>query len=375
MNKIENMKEILRLRLNSNKKEMVEDYKIASDDRMVQKDYKLKTMLIFSEYAYLALLMASIVLAKVVGVSVIVNAISPFYIPLIIGGASLGIGALCNILKNFIIGRNTDDYDNLNSELGNLTNELYSKYEIDKIKNENKVIELVNSSLDNGRNIFSNKGIDSIEEISSNLNIKYDELKNLTKQKYILKLKAKNNFILSILKAITTVISSVVILNLAYLIPLLVVNYGTFVIPTNLTLLPVLIIGGLSLGSGVYSLYRSKLNNNAVKKLSYILSDKYQHSFYNGDYEVLDLEINYKSLNKISKAIESKIKDISNLELELLNRKQQIKEQQQREIHNKLVKDRAIRKQIAPRGDINVAVSSKTKKRVINGYQIGYKFN
>lgn len=169
-----------------------------------QKDYKIGTTLAASTLPYFVTIFILMFLDGNVDSSFLSNIVSPYVIPIILIGGSIGIGTILNKLinKKYKTKERFKSFSKSKTEVEKLEEEIRNQIELEKLKNRNKVINSVIENLEDNvsilskisdkytvtcRNISQTKEetIDSITKITELLEEKYQELDILVTKKVL----------------------------------------------------------------------------------------------------------------------------------------------------------------------------------------------
>lgn len=155
-------------------------------------EYKAGTTLSFSMIGYLAIFLTSTILINSLGVTAFTKIIPALSFPIIVGGGSLGIGAIIRILmdKKFRTKERLKAFSTAKTQTEKLEEEIHYQIELEKANNRNLVVEqainVLNYNESMLRRISSKYDINgkSTSKAEAEAKKRIEELSNLIKEQY-----------------------------------------------------------------------------------------------------------------------------------------------------------------------------------------------
>ena len=147
--------------LEESKKQNNEQIAISDERTRMSKvnslEYKGGITLFFSMLAYMVLLLTSLGLTELLGVSVITNIFPGFTYPIALIGGSIGIGTIGRVLfdKKFQVKERLKLFSTAKTQAEKLEEEVYYQIELVKANNRNKAIDESLKVLNSNQTMFS----------------------------------------------------------------------------------------------------------------------------------------------------------------------------------------------------------------------------
>ena len=294
-------------------------------------DSKVETTLMFSSIgAVLLNVLSTTQLPSSFGYSTIASAFSGVSYPIFLVGGSLAIGSVARIAleKKFRIKERLNAFSKAHTRSEKLEEEIYYQVEKEKANNRNKVINVTVECLNNeqmamddsnnkydlnNKNLNSKKEIESeLDDLSNQMNKKYNELDVLTAQKVLFDKFYKIN------KRSSKITQTLIVAVLGALFTLIAVSFPTLIIINKalVTSTSSLVIASLSLpvlsviASSVYMAKKNKDYANVFEKLNCMLGNNTLKKSFANCYE-----------NPYNELINQKINDISSDEVQIQENK------------------------------------------------------
>ncbi len=294
-------------------------------------DSKVETTLMFSSIgAVLLNVLSTTQLPNSFGYSTIASAFSGVSYPIFLVGGSLAIGSVARIAleKKFRIKERLNAFSKAHTRSEKLEEEIYYQVEKEKANNRNKVINVTVECLNNeqmamddsnnkydlnNKNLNNKKEIESeLDDLSNQMNKKYNELDVLTAQKVLFDKFYKIN------KRSSKITQTLIVAVLGALFTLIAVSFPTLIIINKalVTSTSSLVIASLSLpvlsviASSVYMAKKNKDYANVFEKLNCMLGNNTLKKSFANCYE-----------NPYNELINQKINDISSDEVQIQENK------------------------------------------------------
>lgn len=291
-------------------------------------EYKLMLTIGFSMVPYICFAIGSKILDKYY-ISTLINFIPPYIIPIIIVGSSLGLGAFGTKLMNkkYKSKERYESFSKATTKTEKIEEEINYQIELEKALNKNKAIEKTIQLLENNnktlrrlsnkydineKNIPSSKEelIEISEKLSTILEKKYNELDILSTQKILhnsfWRLRSKSQKIIEIFLVIMGSGAGLMGFTSMPIIGMINIYASLSELAKNLMVYIPFVTGALT--SGIYL----KKRNSKQQKVFEILNSKLGENAL-----PKKVKVPYDEQKEIDNLIESKISDISAVEIQL----------------------------------------------------------
>lgn len=293
-----------------------------------QIDYKLGAILSTAIIPYFGLTMVCALLENLVDITTFTNIFTPYSIPIILAGSSLGIGTIINksLEKKWQTKERFHAFSKAKTEAEKVEEEVFYRIELEKANNRNQVIQKTIDTLESNNSLLQrlsskydineknvpqteNSAKKKLEELSPVLEQKYNELDILTTQKVLSesfwRLRCKGQKGIDLTLVTMGGGSMPMMLNA---IPFTTMNdtYTSFSLLTRTLMLFIPLVVG-ALGTSIYWTRRNKVREIALNKLNNKLDENALPK---------QVENTYNETQELLAMIERKISDISVLEVQ-----------------------------------------------------------